>query len=114
MLELNLKLSAPLSLKLKAKFNYYGIILFQEPEKKPTATISGFVLVIALVDDIVIIIRIQTEIKLSTASFAELRREQVRGQLLNVEVDLRYMGDLQPSLLWFSLLPSTCARFTWG
>lgn len=55
-------------------FNSDGIRQFQELEKKPTPTISGFMLVIALADGIAIIISIQTEIRLSRASSAGAER----------------------------------------
>lgn len=58
---------------------------FRKWEKKPTPTVSGFMLVIALVDGIVIIISIQTEIRLSTASSAGVKRGASKRATLECE-----------------------------
>lgn len=47
---------------------------FRKWRKKPTCTISGFMSIIALVDGIVIIISLQTEIRPSTASSAGVKK----------------------------------------
>lgn len=55
-------------------FNSHGITQFHKLEKNLTPTVPGFMLVIALVDAIGITINIQTEIRLSVASSAGVKR----------------------------------------
>lgn len=73
-----------------------------ETAEKNTPNISRFVLIIVLVDNILITVTIQTEIKLSSSAVG---KSGVREWFLNMEVDFRPRGDQQPTFLWVFLLP---------